>query len=220
MRRRGIELRANAHPFSFPRGDARRLARSLATFVVAGHAASATRVRREPPPRAARPRRRRLARRSARRAAERRPRLQPRPPWQRRRPGALVLVARHRFPANSNGLSNGRSRRHRPPLVRCGGSGGARLHARLCRLRPRSRSSRHLGLSLAWRLSRSSHSKSRHSKGRRSCASALRRRSRTLCRARRELETPARSLASPIAPGSFALKIVPPAASRPPAASL
>ena len=39
MRRRGIELRANAHPFSFPRGDARRLACSLATFVVAGHSA-------------------------------------------------------------------------------------------------------------------------------------------------------------------------------------
>ena len=41
MRRRGIELRANAHPFSFPRGDARRLACSLATFVVAGHSAVA-----------------------------------------------------------------------------------------------------------------------------------------------------------------------------------
>jgi len=75
------------------------------------------------------------------------------------------------LPAGPSGFSNGRSRRHRPPLVRCGGGGGARLHARLCRLRPRSRSSRHLGLSLAWRLSRSSHSKSRHSKRRRSRAS-------------------------------------------------
>eukprot|EP00966_Prymnesium_polylepis_P187668 4350597-Prymnesium_polylepis.1 len=58
-----------------------------------------------------------LARRTARRAVE--PRLlhlPPRPPRQHRSPCTLVLAASLHSPADSNGQSNGRSRRHRQPL--------------------------------------------------------------------------------------------------------